>query len=275
MESRKSSSNPLYWSIEEIPYDSIERDQVAADQKLFYLLTSASFVEITSDVYTRKLIDYFRAYPAVSGWLAEKWQREELQHGTALKRYVTTVWPDFGWEQAYTQFYGEYAPRCAAKQLGPTPALELASRCLVETGTATLYEMLRRMNMEPVLRALAGHIKNDEVRHYKYFYHYFLSFQEHEQLKAGAVFRTLWNRIFEIENEDAYYAFKHVFLESHPQQRFYDDQFQMFCRHYRMLARRYYPYEMALKMLLKPIGLSRSIRRAAVPLIVAGARYFS
>ncbi len=274
MESREPSSNPLSWSIEQIPYSSVDRDQGAGDQRLFYLLTSASFVEITSDVYTCKLVDYFHDAPALRSWLAEKWQREELQHGTALKRYVTTVWPEFEWDRAYSQFYNEYGTRCAAKHLGPTPALELVSRCLVETGTASLYEMLRRMNMEPVLRALAGRIKNDEVQHYKYFYHYFLSLQEHEQLKAGAVFRTSWNRIFEIENEDAYYAFKHVFLESHPQQRFYDDQFQVFCKHYRILARKYYPYEMALKMLLKPIGLSQSIRRAAVPLILAGARYF-
>ena len=275
MECRESSPNRLHWSFEEIPYGSIERDQVGADQKLFYLLTSASFVEITSDVYASKLVDYFHEDPAVRNWLAENWQREELQHGIALKRYVNTVWPEFDWDRAYTQFYDEYAPRCAVKPLGPTPALELASRCVVETGTATLYEMLQRMSVEPVLRALTGCIKLDEVQHYKYFYHYFLSYQQREQLRVTAVLRTLWNRIFEIENEDAYYAFKHVFLESHPKQRFYDDQFEVFCRHYRMLARRYYPYEMGIKMLLKPIGLSRTLRRATVPFFLAGARYLS
>ncbi len=275
MESWESSSKPLYWSIEEIPYGSIERDRVAADQKLFYLLASASFVEITSDVYTRKLVDYFHDAPTLKSWLAEKWQREELQHGAALKRYVNTVWPEFDWERAYNRFYDEYGSRCAAKRLGPTPALELASRCLVETGTASLYEMLRRMSGEPVLRLLAGRIKNDEVQHYKYFYRFFLSYREQEKLPGAAVARTLWNRISEIENEDAYCAFKHVFLESHPERRSYLGQFNVFCQHYRMLARRYYPYEMAVKMFLKPIGLNRLIRRAAVPLISAGARYFS
>jgi hypothetical protein len=176
------------------------------------LLASASFVEITSDVYTGKLVDYFHEDAAIRSWLAEKWQREELRHGIALKRYVNTVWPEFHWDRAYTQFYDEYALRCAAKPLGPTPALELASRCVVETGTATLYEMLQRMSVEPVLRALAGCIKKDEVQHYKYFYHYFLSYQQREQFRVTKVLRTLWNRIFEIENEDAYYAFSMSFL---------------------------------------------------------------
>ncbi len=85
MECRQSSPNRLHRSFEQIPYDSIERDQVGADQKPFYLLTSASFVEITSDVYTSKLVDCFHEDPAVRSWLAKKWQREELRHGFALE----------------------------------------------------------------------------------------------------------------------------------------------------------------------------------------------
>ncbi len=264
-----------HWSIEEIPYASVERDQLDTAPELFYLLTSASFVEITSGLYTRKLVDYFHADTEVSGWLERHWQHEEVQHGIGLKCYVNTVWPELDWDRAYCRFCTEYSRRCEAKQLGPTPALEMASRCLVETGTATLYTMLHRMCSEPVLRALTAYIKNDEVRHYKYFYHCFLRYQEQEQHPRYAVLRALWNRISEIDAEDAYYAFKHVFLECHPQQRFHDSDYEAFCRHYRLLARRYYPYEMAVKMFLKPIGLNRWVKRATVPVLLAGAWYLS
>jgi hypothetical protein len=275
MKKQDRSLSQQRWSVEEIPYAAIELSQADTNPELLYLLAAASFVETTSDLYTRNLVDYFRGDAEVRGWLERRWRPEEVQHGIGLKRYVTTVWPEFDWDQAYHRYYAEYSCRCEAKQLGPTPALEMASRCLVETGTATLYTMLYRMCSEPVLRALTAHIKNDEVRHYKYFYRYFLHYQKKERDSHCAGLRTLWNRIAEIDNEDGYYAFKHVFLECHPQQRFHDSDYEVFCRHYRLLARSYCPYEMAVKMFLKPIGLNRLIQRATVPLLLAGARYLS
>ncbi len=44
------------WSVEEIPYNAIDRDKVRDAEQLFYILASASFVEITSDLYTKNLI---------------------------------------------------------------------------------------------------------------------------------------------------------------------------------------------------------------------------
>jgi hypothetical protein len=273
MKYRNLSPSGRYWSVDDIPYMSIEPDSVAKNVELFYLLASASFVEITSDLYARNLVDYFRDDPEVRRWIEGHWQYEEVQHGIALRRYVKTVWPKFNWDRAYLCFYAEYSRRCEAKPLAPTPALEMASRCLVETGTATMYVMVHRMCSEPVLRTLTAHIADDEVRHYKYFYHYFLRYRKLERAQQYTVLRTLWNRISEIEKEDAYYAFKHVFLECHPRQQFHEADYDAFRRHYLLVAKKYYPYETAVKMFLKPIGLNRWVQRAVVPLVLAGAGY--
>lgn len=263
-----------HWRIDDIPYPTVDRARVAGNVDLFYLLASASFVEITSDLYARNLVDYFHNDAEVSDWIEHHWQHEELQHGAALRCYVNFLWPNFDWERAYSRFYSEYSPRCAAKPLGPTPALEMVSRCLVETGTATLYTMLGRLSPEPVLQTLARYIKDDEVRHYKYFYHYFQRYQKCEKVVQTAVLRTLWNRISEINGEDAYLAFKHVFIECHPDDRFHDGDYKTYCRQWKLLARRYYPYEMAVHMFLKPLQLNRWIQPMTISLFVAGTKCF-
>lgn len=261
------------WSADEIPYASIERDLVREDLHLFYLLASASFVEITSNLYTQNLLEYFFEDAEVRHWLEAHWQLEEVQHGIALRGYVNSVWPEFDWGRAYRCFYAEYSRFCRAARLGPTPALEMVSRCLVETGTATLYTMLYQIANEPVLRILTAHIRSDEARHYKYFYRFFLRYSRLEPPGRRPVLRALVSRIGEIDSEDAYCAFKHVFEARHPGRCFLDSDYKAFRKYYGALARRHYPYEMAVKMFLKPLGLNRWAKRAAVPLLLAGARH--
>jgi len=260
------------WSLADIPYDTIDPTRIASDPYLFYMLAAASMVEINSDLYTRNLLEYFQGDTDVTDWLVHHWQHEELQHGAALRRYVNTVWPDFSWDRTCLRFSAEYARLCRPELLGPTPTLELAARCVVETGTASLYTMLSRLSPEPVLSELLSHIRSDEIRHYGYFYHFFRKYQVREPHGFFAVARTLWHRAREIENEDAYYAFKHVYLERHPERRSYEDAYRTFRKHYAALARQYYPYEMAANMFLKPLGLNPRIKRATLPLLAAGAK---
>ncbi|MEA2853138.1 MAG: hypothetical protein QOE02_3157, partial [Rhodospirillaceae bacterium] len=40
------------WSVDDIPYHALAYDRVRDDQRLFHILASASFIEITSDLYT-------------------------------------------------------------------------------------------------------------------------------------------------------------------------------------------------------------------------------
>ncbi len=56
-----------HWSVEDIPYRNIEPDQADISLELFYMLTCASFVEITSGLYTRNLTEYLHERARVKG----------------------------------------------------------------------------------------------------------------------------------------------------------------------------------------------------------------
>jgi hypothetical protein len=260
------------WSVDDIPYDALERERVENNTLLLYIVATAAFVEITSDVYTRNLADFFRGDDDVVDWLEHAWEGEELQHGRALKRYIETAWPDFGWDDAYRDFLAEFLRFCSVDQLAPTRALEMVARCVVETGTAALYRALAEMSPEPVLRAIATAISADEVRHYKHFYRFFLRYRERERPSRAAVARTLWARIGEVDAEDAFYAFKHVYLARNPRAEFREDDYAAFRAQLRPLVVRYFPHRMASGMLLKPLGLSAPVGRLVVPAVASASR---
>jgi hypothetical protein len=261
------------WRVDDIPYHAIDPTLLQGHDDLFFMLVSASFVEISSDLYTRNLVEYYRDDTVLSAWLDRRWQHEEVQHGVALRRYIATAWPDFPWRQVYDDFLDDYRRFCSVEQLGPTRALELAARCLVETGTATLYTALHRLSPEPVLRQLTLNIRNDEVRHYKHFLRHFRAYRQQEGTGRAAILRTLWQRAAEVDNEDAFYAFKHTFLASRKAQHFGAADYRRHRRRAFALAHSQYPFDMAAKMTLKPLALGRPLQRAAVPLLDAGLRF--
>lgn len=269
--SRKQRSNS-HWSLEDIPFERIDASKVREDRFLLFLITAASFVEITSDLYTSNLIEYFEDDPDLQRWLAEVWEPEEVQHGHALKRYVEQVWPEFDWEGAYRRFFAEYSRLCQTELLAPTPALELASRCVVETGTSTFYTALASASPEPVLKSLAKRIKTDEVRHYRRFYHDFMERVDTEGLGRLRLGHNLWQRLGEVDQEDAYIAFKHVFQTAYPEREFTKREYRRFRRHYTKLLREHYPFKTAVNMFCKPLRLNRTVSRFSVPALAAGAR---
>lgn len=262
-----------HWSLDDIDFNAVDQDRVKDNVTLLYLIASASFVEITSDLYTRNLVEYFAGDDEIQGWLQSRWEHEEVQHGHALRRYVQAAWPTFDWDNAFAAFYAEYSPLCKTELLGPTQALELAARCVVETGTASYYTMIQRASPEPVLNDLAGRIRADEVRHYKYFYHYFLRYAETESIPRRRILRTITARLREVDDEDAYLAIKYVATASNGTTHFERGDYLAARRMLFKLARPHYPYRMAVKMFLKPLGLNRHVRRVAVPVLSAGARY--
>ncbi|WP_050469647.1 ferritin-like domain-containing protein [Herbaspirillum chlorophenolicum] len=199
-----------HWAVEDIDFARIDTAHVRKDENLFYLVACASFIESGSDLYTHNLVEYYRGDDEVESWLREQWEREELQHGAALRAYVAYVWPEFDWERAYQSFLDEYSQYCKVELLEPTRAQELAARCVVETGTATYYRALARATDEPVLKQLAGLIANDEVNHYKHFYQYFRRYRTLEKIGRSRVLGTLGRRTLELKNEDADCAIRHV-----------------------------------------------------------------
>jgi hypothetical protein len=245
----------LPWTLESLNFAEIDVARVRHNQDLFLLLCSASFVESGSDLYTHNLIEHFDGDLELQGWLREHWEHEELQHGRALAAYVRHVWPEFDWEAGFQAFWNDYGKLCTNEQLEPSRGLELAARCVVETGTASLYRALNDIVDEPVLKQLTNNIKSDEVRHYKHFYQAFQRYRDSERLGRYKVFRAILRRVNEIRNEDSDIALRHVFNQCYPQHKDNKAEFQKMAGPAQALLRRHIPAEMTVKMLLKPLDL--------------------
>lgn len=263
---------PHPWSIDQIAFDRIAHERIVNEDTWFYVLAAASLEESLSDLYTHNLLGHFEDDPEASQWLRERWQPEELQHGRALRRYVETVWPEFDWQKAFDGFCADFRPYCTPELLEPTRALEMVARCVVETGTSGMYDLLQKISPEPVLATLVGHIRSDEVWHYKYFYRFFLRYREIERPSRWQVARVLRKRLGVVDHLDAYLAVKSAFTVRNPGQTFSPQDFQRFQHTAGHWARADFPYEMSVKMLLKPLRLPGFINRMALPLLVRHAR---
>lgn len=249
-----------HWSIDDIEFDKIEIDRVVNDEALFFVIASASFVESGSDLYTSTLIDFFGDSEAAQ-WLREQWENEELRHGRVLRRYVETVWPDFRWELAFSEFMQEYSLLCTRSQLEPTPTLELAARCVVETGTAALYGALHGYTTEPVLKKITGLIRNDEIRHYKNFNHFFKLYNQRTRYGKWPIFKALHRRLMEIRNEDAECALHHVFSAAYENHTWGHGHFFNISKNARSLVVKNMSSDMMVKMFLQPLQLPVVVRR--------------
>ncbi len=239
---------------------------------VFYIVASASFVKITSDLYSRNLAEYFGDDADIVCWIDAVWQHEELGHGAQLKQYVQTAWPDFDWNGAYEQFYGEFSPECAPAAMAATPAQELVALCVVEAGTASLYRMLADATAEPELRRVATAIGAQEIGHYKQFLRHFLRYRARDAMSVSAILRAFWTQVTEIDGIDAYYAFKHVYLARNPGLAFSPAAYKAFRIGCRKLSRRHFPHRMAVKMLLKLMPLPTIFERLVVPPLVSVTR---
>jgi hypothetical protein len=259
------------WTLADLDLTRIEHDLVRDDWFTYYLCAGASFIETAADLYTNNLVHHFPD-PLAQEWLAKRWQQEELQHGGALRAYVEAVWPAVDWEQGYAGFFDEYSRLCTMDQLEDSRTLEMAARCVVETGTATFYTTLHACMAEPVLKQLTGLIRRDEVRHYNYFRSFYQAYQAEERVGRLSVLRALYRRFAEAEQEDAYIGFKHAWRILHPGQSFRDEHFAAFMQEVRERLRPHYPYRMAVQMVLQPLELNRAVQKVAEPLLIRGAR---
>lgn len=244
-----------HWSVADIRFDAIERDAIADDALAFRIVFLASLVETASDLYAGNLVEYFAGDDEVSRWLRESWELEEVQHGHALRAYVERVWPDVDWQRTYDGFFAAYSRTCTVGELEPARGLELAARCMVETGTATLYGALERYSREPVLRDLAGRIYADEVRHYKHFYRYFRRYQERERHSRWRIGRALFGRLVETRTGDGYYAYRELRGGDAVDTEAFDADYRAFTRSFASFIRAHASGEMTLRMGLRPLGL--------------------
>jgi len=242
------------WQLADVPFGTIERAAVCERDDLFMLVCAASFIESGSDLYAGNLAELFEGDAPVCDWLRNDWEREELQHGRALRAYVEHVWPEFRWEDAFAGFLDEYARLCTLDQLEPTRAQELVARCMVEMGTTTSYQALQSVAPEPVLRELTGRIRADEVRHYKHFHEYFLRYREQEHTHRSQVLATLVRRIAELRHSDIEIGLRHA-----ARWRFDGGRTPeaIAARMHDMIAlmRAKYPVDLAVRMAIQPLEL--------------------
>jgi hypothetical protein len=255
------SGNGECWSIDDIALECIELDRVQPQEGLFLLLAGASFVETGADLYTRNLLEKFRGDAEVSRWLSEHWEREELQHGRALRAYVNRTWPQFDWQDAFDAFMGEYSRSCTTEELESSSCLELAGRCVVEMGTATYYRAIQAVSDEPVLKALLAHIQRDEVRHYKHFYRYFVRYNNAEHYSRATVFGALARRLWLTIRSDAECGLWYPYSALHPHAARQGPEFRLAVTRAKALLRANYPSPMAFKMLIKPLALPSVLKR--------------
>ncbi|HEU0154431.1 MAG TPA: ferritin-like domain-containing protein [Stellaceae bacterium] len=260
-----------HWSLADIPWHALDRDRAAQNEALFYMVAAASLMESATDLYTENLIEYFSGDDEITAWLAEFWLPEELQHGKALRRYVEAAWPDFPWTAVRDGFIEEFRPFCD-EALEPTRSLEMASRCVVETGTASFYTALSRASPEPVLALVTGKIARDEVRHYKHFYRFFRKYRAAERPGRGDVAPALWRRLKMTGGEDRLVVLKHIHAAHRPGAVFDMALYRDVRRRCRELLRQHFPVEMSVRMVLKPLGLGARTQRFTVPIVAALAR---
>ncbi|WP_323122369.1 ferritin-like domain-containing protein [Burkholderia alba] len=254
------TTHVMPWRIEDIDLTRIDRQRAAANEDLLLLLCAASFIESGSDLYTSNLSQFFNDDPEVSAWLNSEWEHEELQHGRALKAYIAYVWPEFDWDLAFRNFFDEYSKTCSVEAFEKTRALEMVARCVVETGTATLYRAINDCSDEPVLKQITDNIRTDEVRHYKHFFRYFKKYNKIEGNGRLAVLGALLRRVMEIKNEDSEIALRHVFAIRYPDRIGDSAYHRERAARVNALVRRNLSAEMCVKMLLKPLDLPARIQ---------------
>lgn len=268
-----SVNNKNAWTIDDINYDAIDVAAVRNDEMIFMLLASASFVEILSQTYAGNLVEMFSDDPVVTEWLSQHWGQEETQHGVALKRYVNTVWPEFDWERGHKQFCADYGVHCTTEELERHRALELMARCVVETGTSTFYRAVRDYTKEPVLRDLIDRIRRDEVYHYNFFRRHFASFNSAENHSLIKIIGTIVRRLLNVRGQDAYIAFKHVYVIRNPGVPFAHSAWRNYNRQLKRLAQAHYPFAMAVKMLITPLPLRDAFKPPLIRMFGGFARF--
>jgi len=258
----------LPWRLQDIDFSRLERDKVRGDDALFFLLATSALVEAATHHYASNLIDYYAGDAELATWLRAQWQPEELQHGEALRAYVEAVWPEFSWDRAFGGFYPEYAAACTQEELEPSRALEMAARCVVETGTSTLYQTLNTYATEPVLREITARLKSDEVRHYSYFYDAYRRYcAENGRPPRWKVGRALLRRVLEAFSDDGDIAFRHAWNGRHPDRPSTPEDYKTFQKAMRERITPCLPVTMSTKMLLKPLALSPRVNGWAVSLL--------
>lgn len=255
-----ANASSLPWHISEIAYDQIDQGNILHDEPLILTLAAASLVERASDTYTSQLTDYFKDYPEITHWLQTHWEPEEVQHGNALAKYITTIWPDFDWDKTYADFMKEYEPTCSGEYYEKMPALELVSRCIVETGTSSLYYAISHYCKDPILKDLTERIRKDEVRHYKIFLQNFKTITKSVPVTRWQTAQAIYRRLKLIREDDTTMAAKYVLHARYPEANLQMPSIKDIMNKSSQIIQSNLPLDTAMRMALTPLDLPKRLQ---------------
>jgi len=239
------------WTLNDIAWDRFDPTRV--DPILLKVAKAASLVERNARDYAAYLCSVFSDDPEVLRTVHE-WAAEEVQHGMALGRWAQMADPTFDFDEAFARFAAEIKlPIDAKESVRGSRTGEWVARCIVETGTSSMYTALAQAAEEPVLKQICQSIAGDEFRHYKLFYSHLKRYLVRERV---GFWRRLWvalGRAAETEDDELAYAF---YAANHRHDGPYDRK--TYVRRYTSGVYRFYRYrhmERAIAMILKAVGL--------------------
>ena len=240
-----------HWTLDDIHWDRFDASKV--DPDLLKVIKAASLVERNGADYGLYLNSVFRDDAEVCA-LVGRWADEEVQHGMALGRWARMADPSYDFDGAFADFAKVVTlPVAARDSVRGSNLGEWVARCVVESGTSSMYSALAQATDEPVLKEICQKIAADEFRHYKLFYDQVRRYVERENVGLWRRLRVAWGRIAETEDDElayAYYAANHRHEGPYDRARFVREYVWRTYRHYR-----FGHMERALAMIFKAVGL--------------------
>ncbi|PLX41002.1 MAG: rubrerythrin family protein [Hyphomicrobiales bacterium] len=189
----------------DIDWDKFDPGRV--DPEILKTVKAAALVEANAPDYVAYLSGIWADAPGMIAAL-DMWGREESQHGAALAKWAALADPSFDFDTSLARFREiQGIDTEAASSIRGSRTNELIARCVVESGTSSLYAAIRDKTDEPVLKQLAARIAADEFAHYGMF----LKQAGDEPVQPGLAtrLRVAFGRLFEASDDElagAYYC---------------------------------------------------------------------
>ena len=248
------------WTLDDVEWARFDPKKV--DATLLAAVKTASLVEYNAPDYVAYLKRVYRGAPESIVRGIEHWGDEETQHGLALGRWVEMADPSFDFDDAFARFRNLYRPAHFVSGQGSVRGSrrgEMITRCVVESGTSSVYSAIRDASHEPVLKEVAGRIAADEFHHYRLFY----DILQAETETDLPTWRKLWiaaGRVNETDDDEiscAYYCANVLAAEAEakPYSR------RIYARAYQETLMAFYHrhhVDRMVKMVMKPAGIDPS-----------------
>lgn len=264
---RQNSGKITRLSIDKIQWANVEKAKVQDDPALFYTLVTSSFLESTANFYANNLATFFQNNSEVVSWLRQTWQLEELNHGTVMRMYIKSVWPEYDWDYAYSYFLKDYTSQRLVESFHSSRSLMMLNLCVTETEAALSYRAFANYVDDLILKRLMSLMYADEIRHYKFFLKYFFSYKESEKLGIIALAKTIMKRQKMVNHQDLGIPLKYIPLGWYSSSPFKQVTTQEVLYKVGQIMNQHFSYSIALKMLFKPLGSQTIEQRLTTTLL--------